>query len=494
MSRTLFGIEKALRIYAENSQSTFIDILFGSSAPGGDTGVQDAAPLGSLYIRQNGSSSTLYQKVASSNNAADWQENGSSSAAVGSWRGEKVVAVTDDTVTAGSPRNLVTTPFSDDEGTTLAAADFQVGQFIIADADGTPVLLEVTNVSAPSVTFSTPVSAPALSADDTFVVRNYLPDTPSGQEGQAIVNYNGSVIVKISDIDWNFADGINMASSYGAVWGDVSAADTVQSAIEKLDGVNDQQDLLLGTSQGDVDLGSFSGATIPANSTVKDALQSLETAYEETDANVDDLITLSGVAENSVDLGSFTDGIISASNTVKGALQELESFAAAEALVVDEIDQNVDDLITLSGVAENSTNLGAFTGFGAILLTATETVKSAFQKVLDFLGGLRVVEVTNITTATAVDQVPVASVKACKWLVSVFEEATPANIQSFEVYALNNGTLVDDTQFAKLRLGANFNLTVSVDISGGNMRLLVASTTAGVTATARRIEVVQSVL
>jgi len=489
MSRDLFGIEKALRIYAENSQTIFVDVLFGSAAPGGDAGEQDAAPLGSLYIRQNGSSSTIYQKVASSNAPSDWLENGSSSAAVGVWRGEKVIAVTNDTVTAGVARDLVASPFADDEGTTLAAADFQVGQFIIADADGTPVLLEVTNVSAPNVTFDTPVSAPALSAEDTFVTRNYLPDSPADQEGQAIVNYNGSVMVKIGDIDWSFADGIQLASGYTPASGDISDADTVQSAIEKLDGNNDAQDTLLGTSQGDTDLSTFSGVTIPDSSSVKGALQSLETAYEETDANVDDLITLSGMPENSTDYGTFTGAVLSDNADAKQLFQELESKDEAQDLIISEIDQNVDDLITLSGVAENSTDLGAFTGFGAILLTATETIKSALQKVVDFLGGLRVVEVTGITTSTAVDSVPVATVSACKWLVEAFEEATPANKQAVEVYALNNGTVVDDTIYGKLKVGSNFNLSISVDISGGNMRLLAASSTAGVTVRARRIEV-----
>lgn len=43
----------------------------------------------------------------------------------------------------------------------------------------------------------------------------------------------------------------------------------------------------------------------------------------EIDANVDDLITLSGVAENSSDLGTFTDSVITDNGTIKEALQEL---------------------------------------------------------------------------------------------------------------------------------------------------------------------------
>ena len=45
----------------------------------------------------------------------------------------------------------------------------------------------------------------------------------------------------------------------------------------------------------------------------------------EIDGNVDDLITLSGVAENATDLGTFTGTTIADSETVKGALQDLET-------------------------------------------------------------------------------------------------------------------------------------------------------------------------
>lgn len=235
MARRIYAIEFGLRIYKENSDTEFIDFLFGSAAPGGDTGEQDAAPIGSLYLRQNGASSTIYQKIANAGNTSDWQENGSGSLQLG-FRSEKVRAVTSENVSPGV-RNLTTTPFTDDDGTTLDASDFTVGEFIISNSGGTAVLLEVTDVSAPNVTFSTPGSAPALAEFDTFLTSNYLPD-PDGQENQVLVQINGSgSVVKVADVDWNFADGIQLASSYAAQNGDqaISSADSVNSAIEKLD-------------------------------------------------------------------------------------------------------------------------------------------------------------------------------------------------------------------------------------------------------------------
>ena len=53
---------------------------------------------------------------------------------------------------------------------------------------------------------------------------------------------------------------------------------------------------------------------------------------------------------------------------------------------------------------------------------------------------MRGVSVTGITAIADVDTVLVDDVDACKWLVEAFEEATPANKQAFEVYALHDGT------------------------------------------------------
>ena len=91
---------------------------------------------------------------------------------------------------------------------------------------------------------------------------------------------------------------------------------------------------LTGVALNDTDLGTFTGATISDNTDIKTGLQELETAVElrcetsivdEIDTNVDDLVTLSGVAENTSDLGTFTGGIITDNTTVKTALQELET-------------------------------------------------------------------------------------------------------------------------------------------------------------------------
>ena len=146
----------------------------------------------------------------------------------------------------------------------------------------------------------------------------------------------------------------------------------------------EQSDLrtLTGLAAGATDLGVFSGNIIQDNASIKHALQSIEDKIEENDqagakasallevdGNVNDLITLSGVGENVTNLGSFEGTTISGNTTVKQALQDLETAH-------EETDGNVDDLVTLSGVAENATDLGSFAGS---TIGANKTIKQALQ-------------------------------------------------------------------------------------------------------------------
>lgn len=273
MSRELFGVELGHRVYDENGDVIFA-VIGGTTVPDGVSGQQGNVPVGSLYVRAG--TAELYQKIANAGNAADYQLNGASAAVIGLWRSEAVVALTDEVQGAGT-RDMAVNPFTDDDGTALPVSTFVVGKYVITGANGSPVLLEITNVAGDDVTFA--AAGTALSQDDTFFVQNYLPDA-DGLENAAIVNFNGSIMIKVADVDWNFADGINLAAAYASQNGTITSADSVNSAVEKLDG--NQQDIQAasGLAQGDTDYGIFTGQTIPDGSTSKAALQSLETALE----------------------------------------------------------------------------------------------------------------------------------------------------------------------------------------------------------------------
>ena len=181
---------------------------------------------------------------------------------------------------------------------------------------------------------------------------------------------------------------------------------------------------LLSDVASTTDLGTFSGSTIDNNQSIKAAIQALETALEsETaargtaisnlvdgapglldtlnelaaainddenfvttitnliDANethIDNVATLTGVAKDSANLGTFTGSTIADSATLKAALQALETALELKAAtsVVTEIDGNVDDLISLTGVAEQATGLGTFTGS---TISDAANIKNALQ-------------------------------------------------------------------------------------------------------------------
>ncbi|QNJ25977.1 putative capsid decoration protein [Synechococcus sp. SYN20] len=121
--------------------------------------------------------------------------------------------------------------------------------------------------------------------------------------------------------------------------------------IASIDGINtaqstrisDLQDAL-GAADGVQDMGSFTGATITDNGSVRDALQELETALEQlaldsgsgsaVAANLAEITALrsaQGTANGDINLGTFTGGTISDNASVKTALSELEAAVEAGA-------------------------------------------------------------------------------------------------------------------------------------------------------------------
>jgi len=101
-------------------------------------------------------------------------------------------------------------------------------------------------------------------------------------------------------------------------------------------------------------------------------------AHTKASLDVDHLITLSGVSDASDDLGTFAGTTIADSETVKGALQDLETAVETKLNSSDhtKASLDVDHLITLSGVADASDNLGTFTGS---IIADSSTIKASLQ-------------------------------------------------------------------------------------------------------------------
>ena len=78
MALDLFRVSLGLSIEEEDGTQA-ADILSASGSPGADGGEQDAASVGTIYLRTDASSSisAVYQKIASGNSADDWVQSAS---------------------------------------------------------------------------------------------------------------------------------------------------------------------------------------------------------------------------------------------------------------------------------------------------------------------------------------------------------------------------------------------------------------------------------
>lgn len=410
MARKRFGVELGFDIYDENGNSA-VSWLVGDAAPTG-TGDQASAAIGSLYQRRG--TGELYIKKTNVGDASDYVLI---SLGFSRWRREQVDIVTNDTIAIGT-RDVVLNPPSDEDGTP-SAANYTVGHYVISDADGTPTLLEITNKVGDDVTFA--AAATALVDGDSFVTKKYLPDQPANQENSALVVYSDAVIVKIADVDWNFATGIQFSSSYSSsgVNGNISAGESIESGVQKLEG--NQQDIqsTIGVAQGSVNMGSYTGTLLNDNETAKQNIQQLETAIEGNDDDIANLVSLSGRPVDSTDHGTMDQGDI------------LSDAATTNALF-----KETDAELTRQRGKTSATGITA--GF------------------------------------VTLDSVLVDEVSLAQWNITVQQNGTPANKQHFTLLAGHDGSAdgvtdaaaVDSTKSKILKLGATFNVQVQVVLSG----------------------------
>ena len=108
------------------------------------------------------------------------------------------------------------------------------------------------------------------------------------------------------------------------------------------------------------------------------AAASLTALINANETHIDNVATLSGLAKDSTSLGTFTGTTIADSQTIKAALQALETAVESKgsATSLTSLTTAVGDLNTLSGVAQNATNLGTFTGS---TISDDVSVKTAIQ-------------------------------------------------------------------------------------------------------------------
>ena len=231
--------------------------------------------------------------------------------------------------------------------------------------------------------------------------------------GIATESYVTTAIANLVDGAPGALDTLNELAA--AMGDDASLSTTLTNLINANETHIDNVASLTGVAKDSTNFGTFTGSTITDNQTLKAILQLLETAVEtkaasttvtEVDGNVDDLISAVGVAEQATDLGTFSGTTIADSQTVKQALQSLETAVESKgsATSLTSLTTAVGDLNTLSGVAQNATNLGTFTGS---TITDNQPIKTVAQQ-------LETAVETKVTTGANVNTlVGVTSAETC---------------------------------------------------------------------------------
>ena len=196
------------------------------------------------------------------------------------------------------------------------------------------------------------LTATTSTAADSFL---YVADTTNGgvdfdSKKITVANFLNAyateafVSTQISELINGAPEALNTLKEISDVIGDSN--DVVGNLISMIDANETHVDnvaTLTGVAKDSADLGSFSGSTIAESSTIKAALQALETSLETKGAatdlsgvisNTGDLVTLSGVAAGSVNLGVFDGDTLSDNATLKVVLQDAEDAIEANATAI----------------------------------------------------------------------------------------------------------------------------------------------------------------
>ena len=187
------------------------------------------------------------------------------------------------------------------------------------------------------------------------------------------------VSTQISNLIDGAPDALNTLNEIAAAINDDASISTTLTALSTANETHiDNLATLSGLAKDSTNLGTFSGSTIADSQTIKAALQALETAVEAAgsastltavSADVVDLRTLSGTSDGDEDLGTFSGSTISDSVTIKAALQSLET--AVETKGTTDAGDNVNTLVASTSADTEPTNwhfLAVDTSDGSIVV------------------------------------------------------------------------------------------------------------------------------
>jgi hypothetical protein len=408
MSLDLFRINGGIDITNEAYDSN-ANILQGIGAPGGDSGVQDDAPIGSLYLRTDASGDEMqvYYKWNDLNALSDWQlmpsKNYVDSVAAGlSWREPVVVldpvSTTLPTGTAGNPTTV--------DGISILGGD-RVLFSNVTTGKNVYIYNQATGL--------------------------FEEDVNQESDGDALFVQSGTR----ADQQWIF-DGTN--------W--ILFGTSVDSA--ELAFLRD----FIGKNGLGAEFPTFTSQFAITNN------DNLEVAIEKLDTTLG-----SGAITN--DGGNYALSDDLAFTGTNGANGTLTLTGA------------LNDLNEAIGSRDYTTGAGYFLADGQTVTASLEALNVGLYNSIVNVQLVNGSIATTPATFQTLDSIPVADATQIKWMVQIRDTATPSSRRASEIHAIHDGSVVDYTRYAELKLGAALaGYGLQVIISGGNVVLQGRATNA----------------
>ena len=318
-----------------------------------------------------------------------------------SWKKNVKALTADADLNSASNGDALSTllPFSDDEGTQLAIGDFADGDFILSQNGTSSKLFYVRDDAGTlkvedSTGTGVPADMEALANGHTFYVKYDLADSPDAAENSAIFAYNAVNLVKIGDFDWDLATGINLSGSYSASAGSVASGDTIEAAIQKLDGNVAANSSSISTNASGISTNASGISTNVGNI-------STNTSGISTNASaITGLQTGSGVSSGTIDYAN--NNYIVDDDSLKVAVEKLDAQIATNASGIS---------TNASGISTNSsgisTNSSAITNLQGALGAASEAAidYSSNNYVVDGVDAISSIGVLDSNLKTVADSV-----------------------------------------------------------------------------------------
>jgi len=280
-----------------------------------------------------------------------------------------------------------------------------------------------------------------LGANEAVSVRFDFPDGPGSQEDGAAYMMKSDLtgVIKIADFDFENAASIALSSGYTAGLGVISSNDSVESAIQKLDGLSAANAAAIVTNTANI-------------STNAGDIDDLEAAVGSSTG-------LAGMDYTSTNYVTVDTSLVAAISALDGALDDADTIIANHTTLI----------------ANNTTSI--------------TNVDTAHDNLADAVLKETSTSVTANSTDTVLDTVTQAGNLGAKWFVVAY---AGTKRYAAEIYAMHDGsTNADITEYAILTIGTP-KLKIEFDIvaDGTNMSLVASNGDASVvTIKAQRITV-----